>query len=120
MGGSDVTSGSSSSSSNVVGPSSSSGGALPDVFTVTGVVTDGQKPVAGATVMQGGGKPAFETGADGSFSIEMTTAIPGTPTIVAAKIGYRTGGVEFFDAPMEPVEIVMHEVSPPDNTTGYT
>ena len=120
MGGSDVTSGSSSSSSSTVGPSSSSGGALPDVFTVTGIVTDGQKPVAGATVMQGGGKPAFETGAEGTFSIDMTTAIPGTPTIVASKIGYRTGGVEFVDAPLEPVEIVVHEVSPPDNTTGYT
>ncbi len=118
MGGSDATT--SSSSSTVASGSGGSSGALPDVFTVTGFVTDGQALVAGATVMQGGGKPAFETGADGAFSIEMTTALPGLPTIVAAKIGYRSGGVEFFDAPMEPVEIVIHEVSAPDNITSYT
>lgn len=114
-GGSTIASSSSTSST-----SSSSSGAFPDVFTVTGIVTDGEKPVADAMVLQGGGKPAFVTGADGTFTLEMTTAIPGTPTVVASKIGYRTGGVEFIEAPVESVEIVMHEVKPPDNAMGYT
>ncbi|MBK9262531.1 MAG: carboxypeptidase regulatory-like domain-containing protein [Polyangiaceae bacterium] len=109
-----------SSSSSTGSTSSSSSGAFPDVFTVTGIVTDGEKPVADAIVLQGGGKPAFVTGADGTFTLEMTTTIPGTPTVVASKIGYRTGGVEFIEAPVESVEIVMHEVKPPDNTMGYT
>jgi len=119
-GGSDATTSSSSSSASVSSGSSGSSGGLPEVFTVTGIVTDGKAPVPGATVMQGGGKPAVETGPDGSYSIQMTTALPGVPTIVAAKIGYRAGGVEFFDVPIEPVEIVIHEVSAPDNTTSYT
>lgn len=111
---------SSSTSSATSTTVASSGAPLPDVFIVTGVVTDGQKPVAGATVMQGGGKPAFETGPDGAYTIQMTKAIPGTPTIVASKMGYRTGGVEFVDLPVDPVEIVMHEVAPPDNIASYT
>ena len=69
--------------------------------------------------MQGGGKPEFVTGADGTFTLEMTTAIPGIPTIVASKVGYRTGGVEFLEVPGAAVEVVMHEVKQPDNTTGY-
>lgn len=104
----------------MAGPGSGSGGALPDTFTVKGIVTDGSNPIAGALVLQGGSTPAFETGADGTFSIEMTNAIPGTPTIVAAKIGYRSNGVEFFDAPNENIEIVLHAVSPPDNLTTYS
>ena len=49
---------------------------LPDVFTVTGLVTDGTAPLEGAIVMQAGGIPAFTTGPDGAFSIEITQAIP--------------------------------------------
>lgn len=119
MGGADVTNSASSSSSAVAGPGSSSGGALPDMFTVKGIVTDGKNPIAGALVLQGGGKPAFETQADGTFSIGMTTTIPGTPTVVAAKIGYRSNGVEFFEVPNENVEIILHAISPPDNHTSY-
>jgi len=120
MGGSDGSSSVSSSNSVATGPASSSGGSLPDVFTVKGIVTDGANPIAGALVLQGGGKPVFETGADGTFTIEMTSAIPGTPTVVAGKVGYRSSGVEFYDAPNENVEIVLHAVSPPDNQTSYS
>jgi hypothetical protein len=93
------------------------GSELPSVFTVSGVVTDGSDPVAGAIVMQGGGAiPDARTGADGTFTIELTRAIPGAPTLVAAKEGYRTDGIEFTELPTQPVELVLHIVAPPDNT----
>jgi hypothetical protein len=91
---------------------------LPAKFTVQGVVTDGSKPVGGALVMQAGGKPSLTTGPDGSYSIELTQAIPGTPTVVASKLGYRTVGVEFYDLPDGPVELALRYVTPPDNE-GY-
>lgn len=122
MGGSTTisSSGAGSTNSTSVGPGSSSGDGLPAMFTVTGIVTNGQTPIAGAMVMQGGGKPLMETGPDGTFAIEVTRSIPGTPTVVAAKIGYRSNGVEFLELPSEPIEIVLHQVSPPDNISGYT
>jgi len=92
---------------------------LPETFVVTGVVTDGEAEVEGAIVMQGGGKPAFTTGPDGTFSIELTTAIPGTPTIVAAKIGYRAKGEEFLELPAGPITLELLAANPPDNT-AYT
>src|SRR5262245_31145924 len=73
-------------SSAVVAVSSSSGGLLPKIFHVSGVVTDGNAPLEGAIVLQGGGQPALTTGPDGKFDIELTTDIPGQPTIVATKI----------------------------------
>src|SRR5205814_893027 len=84
---------------------------------VTGVVTDGMSPVEGALVMQGGGDPqqGVTTGADGAYSIELTQMIPGTPTVVAAKIGYRTAGVEFYELPGGPVELALRFVTPPDS-----
>jgi Cytochrome c554 and c-prime len=106
---------SSTSATSVVSSSGTTGGGLPDTFTVTGVVTDGEQPVEGAIVMQGGGMPALTTGPDGSYTIELTQAIPGTPTVVATKIGYRTIGVEFLELPTRPVEIALKYVTPPDN-----
>ncbi|AUX48224.1 hypothetical protein SOCE26_097550 [Sorangium cellulosum] len=93
---------------------------LPRTFTVTGVVTDGSAPLEGALVMQGGGEPALVTGPDGAFSIELTRDIPGQPTVVAAKIGYRADGIEFESLPTAPVEISLRHVAAPDNTRGYT
>jgi hypothetical protein len=95
--------------------STSTGQPLPDTFIVTGIVTDGAAPVEGAIVMQAGGEPAFTTGPDGTFSIEMTTAIPGAPAAVATKIGYRTKGVEILALPEEGVVLELLFVSPPDN-----
>ncbi len=99
--------------------SSSSGLPLTPTFTVSGVVTDGTSPVEGAIVMQGGaGVPAMITGPDGAYSITLTEAIPGTPTVVATKLGYRTEGVEIFSLPVDPVEIALRQVTLPDNP-GY-
>lgn len=111
----------SSSGHAVVASSSGAGGhGLPASFTVTGVVTDGALPVAGALVMQGGGAPLLTTGPDGAFSLSLTTTIPGTPTVVAAKEGYRSAGLEFVELPGEPVELVLRRAAPPDNALGYT
>ncbi|AKT42265.1 hypothetical protein [Chondromyces crocatus] len=92
------------------------GGALPEEFSVGGVVTDGVAPIAGAIVMQGGGSPDFVTGLDGTFSIQLSRTIPGTPTVVAAKVGYRSRGVEITRLPEVPIELALLAVSPPDNT----
>lgn len=97
------------------GVSVTSGGELPDQFTVSGLVTDGNKPVEGAIVMQAGGEPALTTGPDGVFSLEITRAIPGIPTVVAAKIGYRAAGVELMALPGGPIDLALSLVSEPDN-----
>ncbi|MBK8254191.1 MAG: hypothetical protein IPK82_16180 [Polyangiaceae bacterium] len=112
--------GATSWSTTSTGPTSSTGSVptLPEVFTVTGLVTDGNAPLEGAIVMQAGGEPTFVTGPDGTFSIELTQAIPGTPTVVAAKERFRTRGVEFFSLPTEDVVIELLEAKPPDNG-GY-
>jgi hypothetical protein len=103
-------------SSTSISTGSGVGGELPDQFTVTGVVTDGERPVEGAYVMQGGAaEPALITGPDGTFTVQLTKAIPGTPTVVATKIGYRTRGEELFTLPTEPIELAMRFVSTPDN-----
>ncbi len=94
------------------------GPVLPQSFLVSGVVTDGSAPVEGAIVMQGGGKPAFTTGPDGQFAITLTTEIKGMPTVVAAKVGYRAAGIEFFELPTESVELILYKAEPPDNI-GY-
>ncbi|NUP11831.1 MAG: carboxypeptidase regulatory-like domain-containing protein [Polyangiaceae bacterium] len=97
----------------------STGTGLPETFTITGVVVDQTNaPVAGAIVMQGGGEPDVTTGEDGTFEIEMTTAIIGTPTVVAAKIGYRAAGIELTSLPSEPMTLQLFAVAPPDNV-GY-
>lgn len=106
---------SSTSTQTPVTSSTSTGEPLPDTFTVTGVVTDGSAPLEGAIVMQAGGEPAITTGPDGAFSIVLTSAIPGTRTIAAAKVGYRTKGVELFALPEEPVVLELLAVSVPDN-----
>lgn len=94
---------------------------LPDTFTVTGVVVDaldGTTPIEGAIVMQAGGEPALTTGPDGAFTIELTNAIPGRPTVVATKIGYRTKGAEFYELPDGPITLAILAAKPPDNV-GY-
>ncbi|MEJ7734825.1 MAG: carboxypeptidase-like regulatory domain-containing protein [Polyangiaceae bacterium] len=105
-----------SSSVGITTGSTGGGGTLPETFTVNGVVTDGQMPLAGAMVLQGGAlEPAMITGADGAFSIELSTTIPGQPTVVAARLGYRADGEEFFEVPAGPVELALREVMAPDN-----
>ena len=103
--------------------SSSSGGGgtpLPQTFSVVGVVVDQDgEPVEGAIVMQGGGEIALETGPDGSFEIALTQVIPGVPTAVAAKVGYRADGLEFVELPTEPITLTLRAVMPPDNALGY-
>ncbi|WP_437653601.1 hypothetical protein [Sorangium sp. So ce1182] len=93
---------------------------LPRTFVVAGVVTDGASPLEGALVMQAGGEPERVTGPDGAFSIEITRDIPGQPTLVAAKVGYRTDGIELELVPGGPVEIALRHVAPPDNALGYS
>lgn len=98
----------------------SAGGSLPQMFSVSGTVVDqAGAPVPGAMVMQGGGEVQLETGADGAFEIEMTQSLPGTPTLVAAKVGYRAAGVEIFALQEEPLVLVLYAVEAPDNAGGY-
>ena len=108
------------SSVEVSSAAGAGGSDLPDSFVVSGVVTDGLAVVAGAIVMQAGGSPSLITGDDGAFTIVLTKEIPGTPTVVAAKTGYRTGGVEFHSLPDEPVELELGYVTPFDNAAGYS
>lgn len=91
---------------------------LPEVFEVTGIVTDGTDPLEGAIVMQAGGTPSFVTGPDGTYTIEMTTKIAGIPAVVAAKEGYRTHGEEILSLPDAEIVLPLKKVNPPDNT-GY-
>lgn len=110
-----TTSISHSTTSSTIGSSSGGGEMpLPDQFMVSGVVTDGTSPVDGAIVMQGGKAPAFTTGPDGKFTLEVLNDF-GVPTVVAAKIGYRAGGFEVLELPEEPIEIIIKYAAPPDN-----
>lgn len=106
-----------SSSATSTSAASSGTGQLPESFEVSGIVTDGEVPLEGAIVMQGGGSPDFVTGPDGAFTITITAAIPGVPAIVAAKTGYRAKGLELLEVP-GPIELALSVVSPPDNQ-GY-
>ena len=117
--GGSTTSPSTSQSTTSSAIASSGGGSapLPDQFTISGVVTDGASPVEGAIVMQGGKAPAFTTGPDGAFSLDVLND-GGLPTVVAAKIGYRSAGFEVFDLPPGPIELVLRYAAPPDNS-GY-
>jgi len=86
------------------------------MFEVSGRVVDQDgAPIAGAIVMQGGGTPDLTSGTDGTFTITLTQSIAGVPTVVAAKIGYRSAGEELDALPIEPVTLVLYEVSAPDN-----
>ncbi len=108
--------------SSTSGSSVTTGGPLPETFEVTGVVVDQEgSPVEGAIVMQGGsGDSSKLTGPDGSFTITLTQEIPGEPTVVAAKIGYRSAGESFLTLPIPEVTLVLYEVQAPDNSATYT
>jgi hypothetical protein len=95
---------------------------LPASFEVSGVVLDRDgAPVEGAIVLQGGGEPLVTTGPDGAFAVTLTTSIPGVPTVVAAKVGFRSAGIDFEEGlPEGPLELVLIEARPPDNAAGYT
>ncbi len=93
----------------------SGGSVLPDAFEVSGIVTDGAVPLAGASVLQGGGEVQATTGADGRFTITMRGDQPGIPTVVAGKVGHRSAGQEIYSLPDEPVELVVYAALPPDN-----
>lgn len=101
------------------GASSSSSGTggseLPATFRVEGIVTERGRPLAGASVMQGGGEVQVVTGADGAFVVEMTTSLPGVPVVVAGKIGYRAKGRELYELPEGPVELELLFAEGPDN-----
>lgn len=116
-GGATTSTSSSTSTSSTSATSSGMGGyvPLPDTFTISGVVTDGQSPVEGAVVMQGGLQPAFTTGPDGKFTLEVQN-LPGIPTVVAAKVGYRSAGYEVFELPQGDIELVLVYAAPPDDT----
>lgn len=119
-GGAATSSSSSATSRTTTGLSSGGpgGGApLPPTYTLSGVVTDGEEPLEGALVMQGGGAVQVVTGADGKFTLAMTDG-PGIPFAAAAKVGYRTGGLEIYDLPTGPVELVLRYAALPDNE-GY-
>lgn len=118
-GGVDSVSSSQSSASGIAASVGPGGGSLPAMFMVSGLVTDGQTPLEGATVKQGGGEPLFVTGPDGTFTIEMSLSIPGTPTLVAGKAGYRTAGVEITDLAEGPFTLALKAISAPDNALGY-
>lgn len=91
---------------------------LPETFTVRGVVLDEKNdPVEGALVLQGGGGIQFTTGADGSFEVEIVTPIAGVPVVVAAKIGYRSAGVELEAAPDADVTLQLRSIRTPDNAS---
>ncbi|MBI4952440.1 MAG: carboxypeptidase regulatory-like domain-containing protein [Myxococcales bacterium] len=94
---------------------------VPPAFVATGLVVDqDDQPVEGALVMQGGhdpdAPPALLTGPDGTFSIAMTNVAEGLPTVVAAKLGYRSDGFEYYLMPIEAVTLKLRLVGPPDNT----
>lgn len=114
-GGTTTTTLSSSSSSSASSSGAGGEAPLPPTFTVTGVVTDGVGPVEGALVMQGGKKPAFTTAADGKFTLELVNE-GGVAVVVAAKVGYRAAGAEFYWLPEGPVELALVYAAPPDNT----
>ncbi len=112
--------GSSSVTGGAGGQSTTSGGPLPQTFDATGVVVDQRGvPMAGAIVMQAGGQPALTTGDDGTFTVSITQEIAGEPTVVAAKVGYRSAGESFFFTPIEAVTLVLYEIKAPDNASGY-
>jgi hypothetical protein len=110
-----------SSSNGVTGTMSASSGKppLPASFFVEGTVIDGRGiPVSGAMVLQGGRSyepPHFISQADGSFSIELLSEGYGIPTVVAAKIGYRAAGTEFFSLPTGAIELRIRQAVGSDN-----
>ena len=86
-------------------------------FEVSGVVLDRDgTPVSGAMVMQGG-RPDERLLTDdaGRFRISLEDTGVGTPTVVAAKIGYRAVGEHLLSAPEGGVELRLHKVLGPDN-----
>jgi hypothetical protein len=94
---------------------------LPESFSVSGRVVDQDgMPVEGATVLQGGRstEPTTASAGDGTFTLTMSYPGFGTPTVVASKVGFRTAGVELFELPVEPLELVVRAAKPPDNE-GY-
>ncbi len=116
-------------SSTSVQAVSTTSGPLPERFTVRGTVTDGERPVEGALVMQaggrypGGGNPVgpepVVTGVDGSFELELDLTVVGEPTIVAAKVGWRSAGLSFDAVPAEPIVLRLYGIAQPDNALGY-
>lgn len=96
----------------------STGTGLPETFTVRGIVLDEKNdPVEGALVLQGGGLVQFTTGADGSFEAEIVTPIAGVAVIVAAKIGYRSAGVELEAVPDADITLQLRAIHAPDNAS---
>ncbi|MBK6514274.1 MAG: carboxypeptidase regulatory-like domain-containing protein [Polyangiaceae bacterium] len=94
----------------------STGGSLPQSFSVQGLVVDeDDEPLEGALVLQGGGDIQLQTGPDGAFEVTLTQAIPGYVTVVAAKIGYRSAGLELIELPDEPVVLKLFSIEAPDN-----
>jgi len=67
-------------------------------------------------VMQGGRSDEHVlTDEAGRFRVTLEDDGVGTPTVVAAKIGYRAVGEHLLSAPAEDIELRLHKVLGPDN-----
>lgn len=85
-------------------------------FEVTGVVVDDEgTPVEDAWVMVGGeSEDKVSTDFDGNFTLWYSETGYGQAAIVAAKVGYRAQGYEFFK-PDTPISIRIRRIDPTDN-----
>jgi hypothetical protein len=85
-------------------------------FEVSGVVVDDEgTPLEGAFVMQGGrAEEAVQTDSEGVFSIVLQNSPETYAALVAAKMGYRAAGMEYFP-PGEAVTLRLRKVRAPDN-----
>lgn len=91
---------------------------VPFFSVIAKVVLDGA-PVAGATVMQGGGKKRWTTAADGTAEVIIDTSVRGEWHIVASHPNARTlvraGSQPIDPAEPGPIEIALTSVLPGDN-----
>jgi len=101
-------------------PTGGAGGeddALPPIFDVDGFVRNEHGDVVADAMVKQGGVEATTTvsAADGSFSIQVHAEGFLRPALIASKTAHRTRGIELFDVPTEPVEIVILTAALPDN-----
>jgi len=90
-----------------------------DPYTITvRVMVDGVA-TAGATVMQGGGREAWTTGADGTVVVTIDPAIAGDQYVVAGHPECRNGGTELEGPAPDTVEVELDRFDDRDNA-AYT
>jgi len=97
-------------------PNDTGGTDEPAAFEVTGLVVDTEGvPIAEALVLVGGRDDTMvTTDTEGRFSLWYVEKDDEEPAIVAGKLGYRSVGVDFFEAGDE-LTIEVRPVSEPDN-----